>query len=50
MNNKIIILIIVILVIGIIIGYFLLPVLSQSAGIGQEVFGNSSGVSPPSLP
>ena len=50
MDKKIIILIIVILVIGIIIGYFILPILTQPIGIGEEVFGSSSGISPPTLP
>jgi len=50
MDKKIIILIITILVIGIIIGYFVLPFLTQTTGIGTDVFGNASGVSPPSLP
>jgi len=50
MDRKIIILIIAILVIGIVIGYFVLPLLTQPTGIGTDVFGNASGVSPPSLP
>ena len=50
MDKKIIILIVIILIVGIVIGYFVLPLLAQPSGIGEEVFGTSSGVSPPALP
>jgi hypothetical protein len=50
MNKKIIILILAVLVIGIIIGYLILPYITQPIGIGEEVFGSSSGISPPALP
>jgi hypothetical protein len=55
MNMKIIILIIAVIIIGVISVYFLLPTLfqstlPQSTGIGEGVFGNANGVSPPSLP
>jgi flagellar basal body-associated protein FliL len=51
MNKNIIILIIVLLVIGILIGYFLLPVLVKSlTTTGGNVFGSSSGMTPPTMP
>jgi hypothetical protein len=50
MNRKIIILIVAILIIAVIVFYFALPLSTQAAGIGKEVFGNSSGATPPSLP
>ena len=50
MDKKIIIMIVIILIVGIIIGYFVLPLLAQPAGIGEEVFSSSGGVSPPALP
>jgi len=51
MNKNTIILLITLLVIGILIGYFILPVLIKSfTATGQGVFGSSSGISPPTLP
>jgi len=47
-----IILIIIILIIGIVIGYFLVPMFTNQTvtGMGEGVFGNASGISPPTLP
>jgi hypothetical protein len=51
MNKNTIILLIALLVIGILIGYFLLPVLVKSmTTTGEGVFGSSSGISPPAMP
>jgi flagellar basal body-associated protein FliL len=51
MNKNTIILIIVLLVLGILIGYFVLPILVKSAATtGENVFGSSSGISPPAMP
>ncbi len=52
MKTSTIIIIIVVLAIGILIGYIILPILFESAGagIGENVFGSSPGVSPPSMP
>jgi flagellar basal body-associated protein FliL len=52
MNKKMIIaIILIVLVVGIVVGYFLLPTLMQTTGgAGQEVFGNPGSVSPPALP
>lgn len=50
-KNMIILLVIIVLVTGIILGYFLLPTLmNASVGVGQEVFGKSASTSPPALP
>lgn len=50
MNRNTIILIIVVLVIGILIGIFVLPSLLQSGSGLENVFGPSSGMTPPELP
>jgi hypothetical protein len=51
MNKDTTVLIIVVIVIGILIGYFVLPILVKSATTtGQGVFGSSSGITPPTLP
>jgi len=51
MNKNTIVLIIVFLVIGILIGYFIFPSLVKSlTSTGQNVFGSSSGIAPPALP
>jgi len=51
MERNTIILIVIALIIGILIGYFLLPILVKSfASTGQNVFGSSSGITPPPLP
>ncbi len=51
MNKNTIILIIVVLVIGVLIGYFVLPILVKSAATtGENVFGSSSGITPPTMP
>lgn len=50
-TNTIILIIVIFLVIGILIGYLVLPSIVQSAGgIGENVFGSSSGVEPPPMP
>jgi len=49
-KNMLIILIVVILLIGILIGFFVLPILTQPTGVGEGVFGSATGVSPPSMP
>lgn len=51
MNKNAIVLIIAVIVIGILIGYFILPILVKSAtATGQGVFGNSSNIAPPAMP
>ena len=52
MNKKMIIaLVVIVLIVGIVVGYFLLPYIMQaSGGVGEEVFGNPGTVSPPALP
>jgi len=49
-RNKIILLIIVVLLIGILLGLFIIPTLLQSGGGLGSVFGPSSGMSPPEMP
>ena len=51
MDKNTIVLIIAFLIIGILIGYFVLPIIVHSfTTSGQNVFGSSSGASPPSMP
>ena len=51
MDKNTTVLIIAVIVIGILIGYFVLPILIKSFTItGQGVFGSSSGITPPVLP
>lgn len=51
MNKDTIVLIVAFLVIGILIGYFVLPSLVKSfTTTGQNVFGSSSGITPPTMP
>ena len=48
MNKNTIVLLIAFLVIGILFGYFVLPILVKSfTATGQGVFGSSSGITPP---
>jgi type IV secretory pathway TrbL component len=51
-SKAIIVLIMIVLAIGILVGYFVLPmILKQStAGLGESVFGTARGISPPPLP
>ena len=50
-SSTVILIVIIVLALGIIIGYLILPSLVQSTeGIGGNVFGSSPGVSPPTLP
>lgn len=48
-TNTIIVLIVVFLVIGIIIGLYVIPVITQPTGLG-DVFGSSGNLSPPPMP
>jgi hypothetical protein len=51
MDKNAIALIIIFLVIGILVGYFLLPIIVHSLTTsGGNVFGSSSGASPPPMP
>jgi hypothetical protein len=51
MESDKMVLIIFALIIGILIGYFILPALFQTTtGVGEGVFGTSTSVSPPTMP
>lgn len=51
MDKNTIVLLIAFLVIGILVGYFVLPILvNSSTTTGQGVFGSSSGITPPEMP